>query len=76
MRLTIVPSDKVVILDGQAKFDLDLSFCPPEVHAVQWYDTFGYVEFKDNPETLEKDPNQRIEELGIYEQAVTAWNGA
>lgn len=76
MRLTIVPSDRIVLIDGVAKFDIDLSFCPPEVHAVQWYGTFGWVEFKENYDTLEKAPNQRIEDLGIYQQAIDAWNNA
>ena len=47
MRLTIVPADGAVYLDGVVYMDLDLSTCniPSDVHALQWYDTYGELEF-------------------------------
>lgn len=70
MRLIIIPSDKFISIDGQGLLDIeqDLSWIPPDVHAVQWYDTWGEVEYKD------ETPNLRIEELGIFEQAVEDLN--
>lgn len=66
MRLIIIPSDKFISIDGQGLLDIeqDLSWIPPDVHAVQWYDTWGEIEYNDG------SPNERIEELGIFEQAI------
>jgi hypothetical protein len=70
MRLTIVSLDKTIGIDGEFLLNIqqNLDWIPKDVHAVQWYDTWGEIEFVDN------SPNQRIEELGIYEQAVTDYN--
>jgi hypothetical protein len=70
MRLTIVPEDGVIGIDGEflLKIQQNLSWIPANVHAVQWYDTWGEVEFKDT------SPNERIEQLGIYEQAILDFN--
>ena len=66
MKLTIVPSDKTICIDGQCILEIqqDLSWIPTNIHALQWYDTYGEVEYNDG------SPNEKIEELGIYQQAV------
>jgi hypothetical protein len=46
MRLTIIPSDGAVYKNSFSYSGLDLSFAPSDVHALQWYDTYGEVEFK------------------------------
>ena len=50
MKLTIIPSDSAIYKDGVVR-ELDLSTCgiPENVHALQWYDTFGEIEFSSNP---------------------------
>lgn len=70
MRLTIVPEDRTLGIDGEflLKVQQNLDWIPQNVHAVQWYDTWGEVEF-NGPE-----PNERIEELGIYQQAIIDFN--
>lgn len=67
MKLTIVVQDKTIIVDGNGLVGIntDMSWIPENVHAVQWYDTWGEVEYNDGTN------NERIEELGIYSQAVT-----
>jgi hypothetical protein len=62
MRLTIIPSDSFVAVNGDSSHrPLDLSVCniPTNVHALQWYDTEGEVEFDGKP----KSPNEEITEL-------------
>lgn len=44
MRATIIPSDKVVTIDGFSLSGIDMTGIDQSVHAVQWYDTFGEVE--------------------------------
>jgi hypothetical protein len=70
MRITIIPSDKTIGIDGEflLKIEQDFSWIPENVHAVQWYDTWGEVEYADG------SPNERIEELGLYEQAIVDFN--
>lgn len=66
MRLIVVPSDKTIIIDDEhLNVQQDLSWIPDNVHALQWYGDYGEVEYTD------ETPNLRIEELGIYQQAVT-----
>ena len=66
MRLTIVPEDKVIIIDGDGVHcsHVDLSWIPADAHVIQWDDTKGHIEHLDKPPT-------NITELGIYQQAVT-----
>ncbi len=67
MRMTIIPVDSIIIIDGFPTPNVDLSWIPENVHAVQWYDTYGEVEL------VTSDPNIDITELGIYEQAIPLW---
>jgi hypothetical protein len=66
MRLTIIPEDKSISIDGiiLTNIQQDFSWIPDNVHAVQWYDTHGHVEYTDTR------PNLHITELGIYEKSV------
>ena len=70
MRITIIPSDKTICIDGDFLLSIqqDISWVPENIHAVQWYNTWGEVEYTDD------SPNERIEELGIYQQAVIDFN--
>ena len=70
MRLTIIPGDKYIAIDNNWLLNIqqDLNWIPSNVHALQWYDTWGEVEYND------ETPNERIENLGIFEQAVADFN--
>ena len=79
MRLTIIPTDGTIIVDGNSKFQpFDFSGCniPADVHALQWYENRGWIEFSDdnNPFTP-KAPNLEIYSLPEWAiAAVTAYN--
>lgn len=78
MRLTIVPFDGVVIIDGNNKvqpFDLSQCGIPADVHALQWYDTRGWIEFSDDEDPFTpKPPNQAIDALPEWANAcVQVW---
>jgi hypothetical protein len=49
MKLTIIPVDGNVTKDGVGYINLDLSSCaiPPNVRALQWKETLGWLEFWD-----------------------------
>ena len=69
MRLTIIPSDKVIGIDGifLSCNQEDIQWIPSNIHAIQWYSTWGEIEYKDDP------LNKRIEELGVFEKAITTY---
>ena len=75
MKLTIVPEDRVVTLDGESYANLNLSFLDPTIHAVQWYDTHGEVEHKD-PATGKMTANREIQSIDEFQQAITVWQTA
>jgi hypothetical protein len=71
MRVTIIPEDGFVSIDGEGYVDLDLSSIDPAIHAVQWYGTEGEVEHKDDRgrATL----NETITSLAPFQSALDAW---
>lgn len=75
MKLTIIPIDKKVGVDGLfLKFDLSACVIPANIHALQWYDTEGEVEFINNPDRT-KPQNKLISELPVWANAcVTKWS--
>jgi hypothetical protein len=78
MKLTIVPSDKKIGIDNLFFSDLDLSSCaiPTNIHALQWYETEGEIEFVDNPDRT-KPQNELISELPVWANACVAkWDEA
>ena len=44
MRVIVIPEDKQIAVDGEfrvVEMDYDAT-----IHAIQWYDTFGDIEYK------------------------------
>jgi len=73
MRLTIIPSDGAVYKDNYYFSKLDLSSVPTNVHALQWYEAEGEVEFNGEP----KPQNEIIFKLPVWaEDCLTKWNEA
>jgi hypothetical protein len=78
MKVTIVPIDGAVSVDGVGFGNLDLSIVNPLIHAVQWYDTYGEVEFKDlfADGKITKPENQFIVSFTEYEPVLVLWQAA
>jgi len=73
MRLTIIPVDGAVYKDGISFSGLDLAAIPTSIHALQWYETEGEVEFIGRP----KPQNEIISELPAWVNAcIDKWNEA
>lgn len=64
MRLTIIPSDQIVIKNGKA---LNFPFVLPDIRAVQWYGSSGEVEYTDGR------PNKKITSLAPYQSVADAY---
>ena len=75
MKLTIIPIDGAVYVDGISFFGLDLSDAPANVHALQWDNNAGWIEFKlDNGH---HPANQDITELPDWANTAKAkWDEA
>jgi len=71
MRLTIVPSDSAVYIDEVMYSSLSMTSVPDNVHALQWFDVGGWIEFKYGI------PNQEITELPAWANTcVQEWEAA
>lgn len=73
MKITIIPSDGAVYKDGKAYLDLDLATAPANIHALQWNNTKGWIEFAEDDDGG-KEANQVITELPSWaDDALAAW---
>lgn len=71
MKLTIIPSDGAVYENGVCYSDLTWDGTPIDVHALQWYDDHGWIEFNDGK------PNEGIAVLPDWAiNAEAAWTEA
>jgi hypothetical protein len=75
MRMMILADDKRVAVGEEGYDGLNLSFIDPTIHAVQWYDTHGEVEYKD-PATGKMTANREIQSIDEFQQAITVWQAA
>lgn len=71
MKLTIIPSDGAVYENGVAYENLTWDGTPSNIHALQWDNGSGWIEFNDGT------PNQEIIALPTWAgNAEIAWNNA
>ena len=71
MRLTIIPSDGAVYENGVSYIGLSWEGTPANVHALQWDNGTGWIEFNDG------SPNEDITVLPLWAgNAELAWNAA
>ena len=75
MRVTIIPVDGFVSVDGVGFGGFDLSFIDTSVHAVQWYETHGDIEVKD-PVTGRMVANEVITSIDAFQPAISLWQAA
>jgi hypothetical protein len=72
MKLTIIKDDGSVYKDDKVYYKLPLTTAPSDVHALQWNDSVGHIEFVDNVKI-----NEAITELPSWaNDALTAWQTA
>ena len=71
MKLTIVPADKMIIVDGVPVRVPDAAY-PAGVHAIQWYGDKGEIEYTNAPGEP-KPLNKAITDVTPYLPLVEAW---
>lgn len=72
MKLTIIKDDNAVYKDNVNYYNLSLPTIPVDVHALQWNDSVGHIEFVNNVKV-----NEAITELPSWaNDALTAWQTA
>lgn len=75
VRLTIIADDRSIGKDNLFFSELDLSSLDTTIHAVQWYDTYGEVEYK--PELVDgnlvRKQNEIIDSITPYQWAIDLW---
>lgn len=76
MKLTIINSDKAVYIDYKPYSQLSLTNIPQEVHALQWKDTEGHIEYNNGmPNEIIKDlPNWAVEAKLEWEDKDAKYN--
>lgn len=74
MKVTIVQSDGIVLIDGRAIEIPELStmLSDPTVSAVQWYGTEGEIEIGDEKGHVIE--NQKITSMDVYQAIIDRWN--
>ena len=68
MRVTIIPSDKWIRRDDIAANLPEWNFDDSNIHAIQWYDTEGEIEYEGRP----KPPNETITDPSILQPYLNA----
>jgi hypothetical protein len=72
MKLTIIKNDGTVYKDSVSYADLSLPTIPSDIHALQWNDSVGHIEFVNNIKI-----NEAITELPSWaNDALIAWQTA
>jgi hypothetical protein len=66
MRVTIIPEDKWIRKDDVSAKLPEWNFNDPDIHAIQWYEDHGEIEWK-NPQR-----NESITEDSILQPYITA----
>jgi hypothetical protein len=68
MRVTIIPEDKKIRRDDVIVNLLEWNFDDSNIHAIQWYDTEGEIEYKGRP----KPPNEVFFDSSILQPYLDA----
>lgn len=74
MRVTIIPEDGIVSIDGVCYGGIDLSAIDSNIHAVQWYSTDGDVEIKDDRGRIVE--NRAITSFENFAFVISLWQEA
>ena len=74
MKLSIVPEDNTVVIDGEGvSLDLASASIPSNVHALQWVNSSGQVEYTDgSDEVIDELPSWALSCVTIHEDSLAS----
>jgi hypothetical protein len=72
MLVTIVVPDNIVSVDGRV-LPVDCSSIDGNIRVIQWYDTFGTIEFMNMPGNAYR-ANGKLTDLGEYQPVIDTWS--
>lgn len=72
MRMTIIPSDSIVTIDGVSFFGINMSSINPLIHAVQWHGNSGEIEWKNEFGNMVK--NESINSIDQFSNLINQFN--
>jgi hypothetical protein len=72
LRATIIPSDKFCSVDGVGFVGVDITSIAIDVHAVQWFGTWGEQEILDL-KTGRIERNEKIQSLDTYQSVLNSY---
>ena len=72
MRVTIIPIDKFCAVDGVGFVGVDITSIAIDVHAVQWFGTWGEQEIFDR-RTGRIYRNEKIQNLDTYQSVLSSY---
>lgn len=70
MKITIIPKDGFVSVDGKGLIGIDMSGAPENIHAVQFDSPYGHTEYNDGT------PNSIIASISPFQFLVDRYNVA
>lgn len=70
-RIVIVVADKFCSVDGVGYNGVDMSSIGLDIHAVQWFGTNGWIEFK--PVDFVQPPNEPINNMDRFQGVIASW---
>lgn len=71
MRVSIIADDNRIVIDGKSH-SVDCSILPKNIHAIQWEDMEGEIEFRSD-EKGDRAPNVLISDFTPFQPLVDAW---
>ena len=72
MRVTIIPIDKFCAVDGVGFVGVDMTSIPIDVHAVQWFGSWGEQEILDL-KTGRINRNEKIQNLDAFQNVLNSY---
>ena len=75
MRVTIIPTEHRVNVDG-ISMSVDCSSLPSDIHAIQWYETMGWIEYKKTGikrTAIGSTPHKQITSIDEYHGLLQEW---
>lgn len=74
MKLSIIRQDKSVTINNKTHKVEEVFLLSEDIHAIQWNNTYGWIEYISDEETQIKPANQNINSIEEYSFIIEKWN--